>query len=301
MKAFWRPAMLVMRYELADGLRSRRAAVVLLLYVAAAALTMNGTISILQRIETQLASVLQLEASDQAGVVTDALWKSNRFRHMVRDAVGDDSLVGDLFGIPPVVLIYGGLAFFYTPLLVMLVAATRIAEELASGSARYVLFRTSRLSWVTGKWLGQALMVGVALLMGAAAAWCVARFRMAATDPLATSLGMALWAGRTWIYSLAYIGLALGLSQLVRSPGKASALGLLSLFALSILAWAADRYYGEGVRQLWHLGNMLAPQALRFDLWRSRLPWIVPAGVHLVALGLCYLYAGYAWFRKRDT
>lgn len=296
-----RSILLVMRYELADGLRSRRAAVVLLLYIAAAVLTMNATISGLLRLEKELASVLQLDVGDRAGAVTDALWKSERFRRIVGELVRDPALVRDLFGTPPIVLIYGGLAFFYTPLLVMLVTSGRIAEELASGSARYVLYRTSRLSWVTGKWLGQAAMIGIALLMGAAGAWCLARLRMVAGDAAATSFGVLLWAGRAWLYSLAYVGLALGVSLLVRSPGKATALALLVWFALMVLSWASTHYYGEGIRQLWHLGTLLAPHAHRFDLWRSQAALVIPSAVHLTALSFCYLYAGYAWFRMRDT
>lgn len=297
---FWRQAFLVLRNELADALRSRRAVVVLLLYVAAGVLTTNSSISLLQKIEGELSEVLQLEASAQAGTVTSAMWKSDRFRRMVAQAAGDKSLVDDLMGTPPIVLIYGGLAFFYTPILAILISAPRIAEELSSGSARYALLRTSRLSWSTGKFLGQVALAGMALVLSGVGAWVVARIRMAASEGPEVATGMLLSAGRAGIFSTAYVGLATGLSHLTRAPGRATAIGLVGLLVFGILGWASDHYYGPGLRQLWHLGSVLTPQAHRLDLWRWDPARLVPAIVHLVTLGWVFLLGGYAWFRRRD-
>lgn len=297
---FWRQTWLILRNELADALRSRRAIVVLLLYVAAGVLTTNSSISLLQKIEGELSEVLQLEASAQAGTVTSAMWKSDRFRRMVAQAAGDKSLVDDLMGTPPIVLIFGGLAFFYTPILAILISAPRIAEELSSGSARYALLRTSRLSWSTGKFLGQVALAGMALILSGVGAWLVARLRMAASEGPEVATGMLLSAGRAWIFSIAYVGLATGLSHLTRAPGRATAIGLVGLLAFGILGWASDHYYGSGIRQLWHLASVFTPQAHRLDLWRWDLSRLVPAVIHLLALGWVFLLGGYAWFRRRD-
>lgn len=297
---FWRQTFLVLRNELADALRSRRAVVVLLLYVAAGVLTTNGFIGVLQKIEGELSEVLQLEPSAHAGTVTSAMWKSERFRRMVAQAAGDKSLVDDLMGTPPVVLIYGGLAFFYTPILAILISAPRIAEELSSGAARYALLRTSRLSWSTGKFLGQVALTGVALLLGGLGAWAVAYIRMAASEGPEVATGMLLAAGRAWVYSTAYVGLAIGISHWTRAPGRATALGLIALLVLGVLGWASDHYYGAGLRQLWHLGSVFTPQAHRLDLWRWDPAHLVPAVIHLLALGWVFLLGGYAWFRRRD-
>lgn len=300
MNGFARQTWLVMLNELADALRSRRALVILLLYVAAGVLTTNGSISVLQRIESELSEALQLGPSDRAGVVSSAIWKSDRFRRMVSDASGHSGLVDDLAGTPPIVLIYGGLAFFYTPLLVMLVAGGRVAEELASGSARYALLRTSRLSWSFGKFLGQVALVGMALLLSGVGAWITAEIRMAATERAAVLTGMLLAASRAWVYSIAFVGLASGLSHLTRSPGRATAIGLVGLMALGVLSWAADRFYGDGWRQLWHVARMICPPSHRLDLWRLDPAAWLPAATYLVSIGLLYLLAGFARFRRMD-
>lgn len=300
MNGFARQTWLVMLNELADALRSRRALVILLLYVAAGVLTTNGSISVLLRIENELSEALQLGPSDRAGVVSSAIWKSDRFRRMVGDASGHSGLVDDLTGTPPIVLIYGGLAFFYTPLLVMLVAGGRVAEELASGSARYALLRTSRLSWSVGKFLGQVALVGMALLLSGVGAWITAEVRMAAAERAAILTGMLLAASRAWIYSIAFVGLASGLSHLTRSPGRATAVGLVGLMALGVLSWAADHFYGDGWRQLWHVARMICPPSHRLDLWRLDPAAWLPAVAYLVSIGLLYLFAGFARFRRMD-
>ena len=300
MNGFARQTWLVTCNELSDALRSRRAAVVLLLYLAASVLFMYSVLGLLQNVENEVAGVLQIPTSSQAGAVTEALWKSDRFRQGVEHATGNSGIVVDLMSTSPVVLIYAMLVFLFTPMLVMLVASGRVADELASGSARYVLVRTSRLSWSVGKYLGQAALMAVALLLSGVGAWCVARLRMMGANGLEIALGMVLWSLRAWVYSLGFLGLALGVSHLTRSGARATILALLALIAMTILAAVADHRVGAGWRQLWYLAIVLTPQGHRFDLWRSSAAHLVPAVLYMVALGAGYLLAGYAIFRRRD-
>lgn len=299
-KAF-RSWMIITRNELADAVRSRRAGVVLLLYIAIASLTMNVFLSALQRIESQLAETLQISASGTPGTVTHSLWQSERFRQMVGEAVRDDSLVKDVFGTPPEVLAHGALSFFYTPLLVILLTAHRIAEERASGSARYVLLRVPRLVWVFGKMGGQAILLLASLIAGAIAAWCVARFRMPELQGWGTMMGMIHWSLRSWIFALGFLGLSLGISQVTRMPGLASALGVLSLMVFSALNALADFLSGPGLRQLWDLGRVLSPYPWRTDLWRSSPADFWPAALMVAGLGICYVLLGYLTWRRRDA
>jgi len=292
--------LVVTAYEFVDSLRSRRALMILILYAAMAVLTTNSAINVLQKVEEELSGALQLDQPSAAGTVSSSIWKSPRFRRIVARAVGDDSLVNDLVGTPPIVLIYGGLAFFYTPLLVMLIGSTRVSEELASGSARYPLQRTSRLAWSLGKWLGQASLVGVALLVGGLGAWIVAILRMAATEGPEVVVGMLITALRTWIYSLAFVGVAVGASHCLRSPGRATALAMLGMVALSVVFWLGEIGYGRGLRELWHIAQWFTPQQQRLSLWRSTPADWITATIHLTALSLAYLSAGYAVFRRRD-
>ena len=166
--------------EWENALRSRRALVLLLLYLAAAVLCMNGTISVLGKMETELVRVLRLPDSGQTGVVSETLWKSKAFRNMVATAVDDRLVFEDISQRHPVELLYAWFAFLCAPILVVLVSGTRVADDLRTGVARYMLMRVTRLEWSLGKYVGQALMIVCALAVSAFGAWCVALYRLCA-------------------------------------------------------------------------------------------------------------------------
>ena len=73
--------------------------------------------------------------------------------------------------------------------------------------------RASRPAWCLGKFLGQTLMVLAALTLSGLGAWCLMSFRLMGMNHLAVVGGMAIYSWKAWIYSLAFMGLALGISQ----------------------------------------------------------------------------------------
>jgi ABC-type transport system involved in multi-copper enzyme maturation permease subunit len=295
----WRDVGLVTVNELADALRSRRAIAVLILFLVGLVLGFNGMLNLLHRLEKQIAETLQLEAGG-TGTVTESLWKSPRFRHIVEDAVDDKEIARGLIDTPPTALIYGYLAWLLTPLLIMLTATPRIAEEVSTGSIRFTLFRTSRPAWVLGKFLGQALMVLLALLLSMALAWGIAAFRVKGLDLAGAAGFMALFTVRVFAFSLPFIGLALGVSQLCRSPHLATVLGFILWTALNVLTFVAERYGGPGWAQLWTLAGLLTPGAHGADVWRMDAPHVVQNVLYLVALAGAYLAAGYARLARKD-
>ncbi len=131
-RCIWRTAI----SEWGGAIRSRRALVLLLLYLASAVLCMNGTISVLGRMEKELASMLQLPDAGETGVVSASLWKSKPFNRAVRSVVGDSPVLQDISGRHPVELLYAWFVFFCAPILTVLVAGTRISEDIRSGAVR---------------------------------------------------------------------------------------------------------------------------------------------------------------------
>lgn len=291
---------LIARNEWDDALRSRRALLVILLYLFAAVLTMSGLLSVLLRLERELADVLLLSASAEPGAVVDALWKSARFRGMVSSSIGSSSIANDLIGISPIVLAFAGLAFFYTPFLVALLSPMRISEEMATGSVRYVALRAPRVAWSLGKFTGQALLVGAALLISMAGAWLIVLYRMPAADFGGTLRGMLLWTGRVWMYALAYIGLTMGVAHGTRSIARSMAFALLAVFGMSLLAWACTHFADTWMKGIGPILYQVTPQAYRGDLWRREAVQWASASIVLCALSLSYLLAGAAWLRRRD-
>lgn len=300
MRAFWRSVWLVARFELADAGRSRRAATLLLLYLAAATLGCNAFINVMHRLEAQLADLLQVGSASSAGIVTDALWKSERFRHMMISLVGDRETAMGLLSTPPVSLVYGWLAFLYTPAFVLMFASTRISGDVETGAARFVLFRTSRLAWCLGKYAGQALMLVLALALSAAGAWAVAHVRLAGMDGPLVARTMLVLAAKAWLYSLAFLGMALGLSQLSRSPNACMALGFVIWMGLGMLTWIARRAAGGALEGLWDGLLLLTPQGHQLDLWHRDAAHLASAAAYLVTLGLAYLGIGHAFFARKN-
>ncbi len=301
MSTFLRHVWVVLRYELADAIRSRRVVILLLLYLAGAMLTCNGFISGIQKLETQLSETLALPVSSSAGAVTDALWRSKAFRKMIIGLVGNKEIAVEILSVPPIAVIYGWLAFMFTPVLVTLSAAGRIAEEVSTGSVRYVLTRTSRPAWCFGKFLGQSCEVLLALMLSAIGTWCIARFRMASVGDMQTARWIVLYGWKAWIFSLAFIGLALGISQAVRSPYHAMGLSLIVLIVMAILSMMARHLGGDGWRQLWQIADFLFPFNHKMNLWRLKPVYVFNAGVYLVTLGLAYLFMGYSVFTRRGA
>ncbi|HMP72481.1 MAG TPA: ABC transporter permease subunit [Kiritimatiellia bacterium] len=298
---FLRWVLLIARNEWGDAFRSRRALVILLLYLSAAVLSMNGLLSGILRLEKELGEMLLLSASPEPGAVIDALWNSARFRDIVAGMVRSESLAAELIGVSPVALAFAGLAFLYLPFLVALIAPVRVSEELAGGAVRYVLLRAPRLAWSLGKFLGQILFVIAGLLLSALGAWIITAIRLPAANHLAIGWSLLEWTARVGIYGVAYTGLALGVAHLTRSPGRATALALFAVIGMSLLAWASTTYDDSWLRGIGPILYQLTPQAYRSDLWRQSTAYILPSALALLCLGFSYLLAGYAAFRRRDV
>lgn len=298
LRQIWRVAC----HEWFDALRSRRALVVLLLYMAAAVCNMHWSINLLHKLETELVTLLQLPPSDRAGVVSTTLWKSKPFQRIMKQMAQNDGVLKDITGKHPVELIYAWFAFFYTPLLVVLVAGNRIAEDIGSGAVRYVIFRTSRVSWTLGKFIGQTLMIGLALLLSGAGAYAVAKYRLMGSGTPDFFMNIVQWSVRAWIFSIPYLGLAMGLSHLTRSASKATVMGIIAITACFVSSLLIRHFTTDiGWRAYLPYLGALIPDAHKMHLWRNAAAPLVTGATYLITLGFCYLLAGYAVFRKRDV
>lgn len=285
-------------FELFGALRTRRAVVVLALYLASSLLCMNGAITVLGKMESQLAEVLHIQTAEsgKSGVISKTLWQSDQFQRMVRHAVGDSLVYDDIRGKHPAELLYAWFAFLFVPLLTMLIAANRVADDLHSGAVRYMITRVTRLEWSLGKYIGTALLLAAGLVVGALAAWGVAAFRLSGADLPALLPSMLGWSAKAWALSLAWLGLALGISHIAKTGAKATALGVFALIAWSAASVSLSRFGGRFAVLV-----LLFPSSAEDALWRASVAPVARASLWLVFLGLLYLTAGYAFFARRDA
>ena len=293
----WRVA--AMEWSLA--VRGRRALVMTLLFVAVAIGVMYATISAFTAVEQQLVQSLGLPASETPGAALMALWKSKPFVRFMEHLSQGSLMFADIRGRHPLLLVYAVFLFQIVPLLTLLVSAPRVADDVRSGAARYWLVRVSRTEWSLGKFLGEALMLASAMVVGALAAWGVVLARLPFADGAAMLPGIVDWTIRAWVYAFAWVGLFLGLSHLVKSGGKATALCILAL--LGTAAWEpmlnnlAENVTGFGWAS--HL-DVLVPNSSWTLLWRRSVPAVLEGVVRLASLAFFYLALGAAVFRRRD-
>ena len=288
--------------EWSFAVRSRRALVTMLLFVAVAVGVMYATISAFTAVEQQLVQSLGLPESEAPGAALMALWKSKPFVKFMEHLSQGGLMFADIRGRHPLLLVYAVFLFQIVPLLTLLVSAPRVADDVRSGAARYWLVRVSRTEWSLGKFFGEALMLALAMGVGALAAWAVMLCRLSVADGLAMLPGILDWTVRAWVYAFAWLGLFLGLSHIVRSGGKATALCVLAL--LGAAAWSlALRNLAENVTGFVWAGHLdaLVPNSAWTLLWRRSPAVLLQGVVHLAALSFFYLALGAAVFRRRDV
>jgi len=291
---------IIARNELIDSVRSRRVVAMVILYLLGAMAATALFISFLHTVETKLMTANGGRDSRPTGTTMAALWQSDSFRNTVTHVLGDRQQAQSLLAVPPLALFYGWLALTFTPVLVILLSAPRVAEEVSTGSVRYVMFRAARSHWCVGKFIGQALQVLAALLLSAISAWVVGMCCLTGFQPVATAGAMLLFALKAWIYALPFLGLALGVSQVCTSPNLALVFGFVSLVALSILSSISRWLAGPGWRRMWTVVSALTPGGHKGDLWWNDSGHLLPAVAILLALAAGYSWAGYARFSRRD-
>ncbi|MCX6998455.1 MAG: ABC transporter permease subunit [Kiritimatiellaeota bacterium] len=295
-----RDMLIVAGQELAESIRTRRAVLLLILFCGGTVVGTWAFTSFLRTVESQLVAALGLDAGATGGA-TAVLWKSPFFRHVMINMAGHNTALAEaLLQFTPLGLFFAWLAMSFGPWLVTLSSSGRMAEDIWSGSARFVLCRTTRLAWMCGMFLGQAALLLVALLLSGLAAWLTGLARMEVFSSAATLRDVLLFVPKAWVYGLAFLGLVSAVSMCCRSPGVANALGVAALLAVTAVYFIARHYAGAGWRRVFDGVQLVLPNYHYFDLMRPDWNHALPAAMFLLALGLVYLLLGYARLVRRD-
>jgi len=283
----------VARFTCRTALRSRRAIVTALLFAAVGAGVMYLTVGLFAMLETQVATLLSLPATDETGAVTMTLWKSKSFTNAVSHLVGNSLVFNDIRGQHPIVLAFAGIVFSSVPLLTLMVSAPTAAGEIRSGSVRYLLLRVSRNEWALGLFLGEAAVLLASMLLMAVAAGAVAAGRLPGWSGAALLPSLFVWSLRAWGYAVAWLGVCLGVSLAVKTPGKATALATLLMMLFSALGFAIGEYAP------WL--DFIRPQGCQWLLWRGSFSALLEGAVGTLAVAFLWLGLGAAVFARRDV
>ncbi len=264
-----RDALVVAEQDLAESLRSRKALVLMGLYLAGALAACGIFVRVLQEVESVVADQLRVAQTSRPGAMTARIMQSDELLRVIEGLIGDGDLARELVQTPPMALFYGWVALTFVPPLVALTSGDAIAGELSTGAARFALIRTDRLSWAVGKYVGQAALLAVGVALGAVGAFIVGWSGLLSFTPGETAVWLARLGARAWVYGVAWLGIVMGAGQLTRSVPKARGLALLALVVIGVssvllqTSWVLDRapVLAETVHQL-------LPGAHQLDLWR---------------------------------
>jgi ABC-type transport system involved in multi-copper enzyme maturation permease subunit len=289
-------------HEYRDSLRSKRAIVVLLIYLGGSILLCNGFVSVLKELEDTVLNSLGVAKTESAGTVTQTLWKTDFFQRILNRMVKDPYLADHLVNVEPLAVYFFWMTSVFAPIILMMISPTRVSEELATGSARFVLFRSSHATWILGKVAGQLFLLYPALLCCAAGAWLVGWFRLSHFDGAGTAAQLLQYSLLLAAYLTPFLFAATGVSQLTRSVNLATCYGFVFIIASAALHGMSIHYRNkETWTAFWQFIAWILPQGYRKDLLYPDPSHLVPAILILFCLGVAYLLPGYRLLTRRDV
>jgi ABC-type transport system involved in multi-copper enzyme maturation permease subunit len=287
---------LVALYEWIRAIRTWRALALVTLYIVASAGGANIFVEVLGELETALAETLGVPPTAQVGVMLDQLQESDSFRRVIADMTGSTDLQ-PVLRHPVLAIFHLWLGLILVPFVGATAAAESISGDLASRAIRYEAVRTGRLELVTGRFLGQALLTGVASVVGTVGAWTIGVLLLYGTDPVDLAMSLVQLSIRAWAYSLAYVGMGIGISQWTANPNLARVLAIVGVAATWPFYFQARFGSDEIPGFLADFLLQVLPQGWMTVLWTPQ--WPLTALV-CAAMGYTWVGIGYLRFARRD-
>jgi hypothetical protein len=247
-------------------------------------------------LETTLAETLGVPPTEQVGAMLDQVRESDSFRRVIAEMIGSED-VEPVLRYPVLAIFHLWLGIVLVPFVGAAAASESLSGDLATRAIRFEAVRTGRLELVTGRFLGQALLTGAASLVGTVGAWGVGVLYLYGTDPVELAASLVWLSIRAWAYSLAYVGMGVGISQWTANPNLARVMAIVGVAATWPL-WGQFRFDTEGIPSvLADIVLQVLPQNWMPVLWTPE--WPVTALV-CVALGYAWVGIGYLRFARRD-
>lgn len=295
-----RDVALIARFEWLRALRTWQAVALMTLYgVACSGATWLFT-RVIGEMEEKVAETMGVATTDTPGTLLAQLTTHEEYRRMIGFMIGDEAIVDAVLGWPALAIFFLWLGFGLLPFLASVTAAETISQDLRTHTIRYEALRTGRLELVLGRFAGQALLVGFATFVGAAATFTVATTQMVGNDPIALAQGLLTLGVRAWAFSLPFVGVGIGCSQLTATPAWARVMAIALTFSSWLALGAAHGLEDDDT--WWWVSAILfqaLPQGWMRGFWAPGLDWLA-AAVPCTAFGLAAVALGFAVFARRD-
>jgi ABC-type transport system involved in multi-copper enzyme maturation permease subunit len=282
---------LIAGFDLRESLRTRRALVLVLLYVLIAASASGIYIRIMAEIQDNIAAIPEVAADPDAAMAMGMVQDSGYRMLLLFFAGGDAPLADHLATYPPMVLVFAWISLAFLPWFIALTSYDLIAGDLHLRTIRYAALRTSRGAYVIGKLLGQAALVAGVTGLGMLPVLVLGALYLPGFNFIGTLLALLSTWPVTVLCALGYLGVVTLASQLCKGPGAARATAVGLLFAVWIFSLLPAPYTPLG----W-----LSPWYWKYGLFHPGV------GERMLAIGAClglcagYTALGYLRFRRRD-
>ncbi|MFT7520003.1 MAG: hypothetical protein ACI9MC_002147 [Kiritimatiellia bacterium] len=295
----FRDVLLVAWFELVRAIRTWQALALVSLYMVVNvgfALLFIGALGVL---ENQVAGTLGVPATTYPGAMLDQLVADGQLLEPLVAMVGDKDLVETMLTYPLLAIFQLFVGLRMNPFLAAMTAAEAVAVDTRSRSVRFELLRTGRLEWVTGRYLGQVLLNGLALLLASAGVWVAGMTLMVEQDPVWLATSLLLMALRTWVFCLPFVGLGIACSQVTNSPAWARVMAIGGT-AVAWVVWGLLQVdVSWRIPWLWDTVSHLFPWHWLLMLWTHDYRLAIGLGV-CTLMGLVSMGVGYARFHWRD-
>ena len=254
-----RETLLIAEHDVRHAVRTRRAILFLLIYALSSLVAGAILVWVVAEIHAQIEQQLSTLAP---GVQADQLLgeAAAAYKELLNLLVGDEEKAKYLSGIPMVVLFFFWGTRTFLPWLIVLMGYDQINGEMQNRSARYVLLRARRGSFVIGKMLSL-----IVLLMALTIITNILVLFFAAIMIDGLDIGLAArHLIRFWVLTLplglCWIAMMSLLSSVFRSPYVALLMGLICLVGTAVIGWMARII--ESLAMLrwlvpWHYGGYL--------------------------------------------
>src|SRR5499425_2208095 len=211
--------MAVARTELLRTLRNARVLVLLLLFGTSTAL-----VGLLVGLVTRGLSSQDPEAAAQASA------------GILGFLVGGDGAAFErLSELPLLVPVVFRITLFFVPLFIALLGYDQLSAEVSTGSIRYLAVRARRGSILAGKFLAQALVMGVLLALVVAGLFVAGVGLKSGLDPVTyAAAAVRFWLGGAAL-AFAYLALTALSSAMTTGPGSSLLLNVGALFGFWVL------------------------------------------------------------------
>ena len=218
--------------------------------------------------------------------------------------VGDDGAAFQrLSELPVLVPLVFRVALFFLPLFIALLGYDQLSAEVSTGSIRYLAVRSRRGSILAGKFVAQALVLGVLLALVLVGLFVAGAGLRPGVEPLSYAAAVArFWVGGA-TFAFGYLALTTLSSAVTSSPGSSLLCNVGALFAFWLLDGIGNRaelVHRMGGPASWtEAVRWLSPSAYASGVLGSSTALLTSAAAY-AAFGTVFLAGAWAVFRARD-